>query len=313
MPIDTIYDTVAAAFAARMEEVFSTEDSLKVLWNRHLPGLPFDRTERWNTILLRELEAAWKQYGPVVKSPLTSADRLDLLDLLAHKLDYNIFSQVMLNLQNWGMLSYRVATAEEDHKAIAAKWAGMLPRPTDAGATMFKPALSPDQESFNHDLSLVKALKIIAAATPHVSFRVSPKGSTPALVDSANLSMLGVGSDRYLHLPPGIKVYYLVWETAPLSLDLDPEGKFRDPSLKYGFVSKSGGEVLAAVLAARRLTVAAFCRIRPGNHKVFLPRMTSLMIMTDEDPEMIRELVRIFQKGDAILGPWPMTLHEGQR
>lgn len=311
--MDAMYEAVAAKFAVVIEKAFESELTLKALWGKYLPGLPFDRTDRWNIILLRELEKCWKDKGPVVKSPMTPADKYDVLEILAGILDYNLFSQVMLNLQNWTLLRYRIESAAEDTKLLAAKWEGKVPDPVKPGAKMFTDPSNDDQVDYNRDLSIVKSLKIIAAASSYASFRVSPKGSTPALADSSNLSMLGVGSDRYLHYPPGINIFFLNWEKVPAVVRYDEkDGKFYDPALSYGFSSKSGGEALNVVLAARQLAVACFRYIAAGKQKVFLPRYNSLMIMTNEDPERIHSFAAEVRR-DTALSSWPVVLYEGHR
>lgn len=320
------YDVVAQQFATVVKLFFASEESLQACWTRHFPALPFDRTDKWNLILQRELGYMWAEYGPVVKSSMTSADRTIILDCLAGYLDFNLFSQVMLNLQSWALLRYRVGNAEEDTKALEAKYAGKKPSPFEPKAKMFKVAADESQAEFNRDLSTLKSLKIIAGINPGVSFRVTPVGSTPALTDSCNLSMLGVGGDQYLQVPTGYNAFYFTWENAPQVIreydDLPEDGvsTYAVNGIGYSFRSKSGGDILNSALASRMLAVWLYMAL-DSTARVVLPRMNSVLLLTDADPETIRGILRTFldsqrveKNGSSSPEPyWPIALHEGSR
>lgn len=316
--LSDMYHRVAEVFASRIEEMFSSEESLKAAHNKHFPALPFDRTERWHLTLHKELQAVWRQHGPAVTISMTAADCGHVLRRLATLLDYNLFTQVLLNLQDWHLLRYRVTDAESIMSKLEGKWAGRKPSPFDPKAKMFKAAgnenLSIELNEFNQDLSRIKAMQIIAKLGPGRSFRVSPRGSTPSLVDSENLSMLGVGGDPFLIVPPGMAAFYLTWETAPEVVTVEEDGKFHSPLIPYPFTSRSGGETLNSVLAARLLTSALYAFLPPEANSVMLPRMTSLMLLTDADRSLVEEFVSLASKGwftDEV--PWPMSLCIGAR
>jgi hypothetical protein len=314
--INNMYTLVARQFADRIENIFASEGELQFTWERYFPGIPFDRTDKWNFILQRELTEVWQKHGPVVKASLTSADRAEILDHLVGFLDYNLFSQVLLNLQDWALIRYRVADVEKDTQKLQEKWHGQVPSPFDAKPKMFKQASSPEQLGFNQDLSALKAFKIIAAATPSISFRVSPVGSTPALVDSTNLSMLGVGGDQYLVPPDGWKAFYFTWDQAPEIAVVSSDGsKFKAKGIPYPFVSKSGGDILNSSLAARKLATGLYAFLA-GERKVILPRLTSVLLLTDTLPfdpgtvqtEMLPDLLRSMGMED-----WLIQVSEGRR
>ena len=306
--ISDMYSTVARQFADRVEAIFASESDLQFIWNHYFPGLPFDRTDKWNLILQRELNEVWKKDGPVVKASLTSFDRTAILDRLAGYLDFNLFSQVLLNLQDWALIRYRVIDAEKNTQALQEKWHGQVPSPFDAKPKMFKQASSPEQLGFNQDLSAIKALKIIASATPSISFRVSPIGSTPALVDSAGLSAMGVGGDQYLTPPPGWEAFYLTWDQAPEIAVVNSQGtEFHAEGIPYAFVSKSGGDILNSSLASRKLATRVYTLLE-GHGRVVLARLNSVLVMTDANAEFVGKLPAAFARLD-----WPLQFFKGRR
>jgi len=308
-----IYSKVSEAFARRIEAMFESEDSLQAAYKARFPGLEFDRTDRWHLILAKELQDAWHEHGPVVKASVTPYDRNWILAILGELLDFNLFSQVLLNLQDWGLLRYRVADVEADTAKLQAKWARKSPSPFDAKAKMVKQASKPEDIDFNHDLSTLKSLRIIPKIAPGLSFRVTPKGSTPALVDSANLSMLGVGGDQYLLVPSSFKVAYITWETTPEVMTPTEDGKFRHDLIDYPFTSKSGGDTLNSVMAVRLLAAVLYKHLPISNPKVVLPRMTSIMVMTDADITLVENFADMVSQGWITDEAWPVTYHRDRR
>ena len=283
----TYYRNTAEAFVRRIEYSFTSEDTLKALWEDHFGVLPFDRTDKWNLILRRELQECWESYGPPVKASMTQYDIDQVVRQLLSNLDYNLFTQVMLNLQSLALLRYRIGDAEAEVTAITERWEKAASSPAAPKAKMVKNASTEEETAFNRDLSSLKALRIISKFEPTASFRVSPKGSTPALVDSCNLSSLGFGADKYLQLPDGYQAFYLNIDGCPLEMEPQPDGSLRTVDIDdYTFVSKSGGEILAQSLWARQVARCAYdaaflglegCRI-PGTFLI-LPRLTSVMVI----------------------------------
>jgi hypothetical protein len=166
---------------------------------------------------------------------------------------------------------------------------------------MIKDAKSESDREFNHDLSTRRALKIIAEFSPMISFRVSPKGSTPAFADSKNISMLGVGGDQFLQAR---QVFYICWEATPTMAVLTERG-FAVKGIDYLFQSKSGGEVLNECLFARYLMYYLYDKLKSAT---MIPRMTSLMVVTNEEQEKFIETFQVLQRLFPVL-----TLHHGSR
>jgi hypothetical protein len=217
-------------------------------------------------------------------------------------------------------LSYSPAAANNVSNELEAKWEGKSPSPFDAKPKMFKAAATTEQQDYNRDLSTLKALNIIAKTTPFtaMSYRVSPIGSTPTLVDSGNLSMLGVGGDQFLHKPLFREAYYFTWDAAPLMLR---EGygpgsgpnKYAVPDIPYLFTSKSGGDILNDSLFARKVTAFLFSLIAGDNEALLVqlvPRMNSVLMLAPYDYERMQD--QILPKLKTLIHP-DIELHVGVR
>ena len=103
---------------------------------------------------------------------------MEILRALLDKLDFNIYSQVALNLQDWSVLHYDGGNVQDQIDKIAKKWEKYSVTPLSKGAKLIPNAWQPQDLDFNKDLSMVKSLKTISGIAPGISFRVSPKGST---------------------------------------------------------------------------------------------------------------------------------------
>jgi hypothetical protein len=279
--LQTMYNRVASAFAHEITRVFSSEDSLKSYWETRYSMLPFDRTSNWNILLRQMLKDEWEKFGPAVVSGMTQHDVNSILACLHSKLDYNLFTQVLLNLQDMSLLRYRVADAAAERTAIEARWKDAKLNPTVPKAKMFKTAATTEEEDFNRDRSALKAINTIAAFNPSTSFRVTAAGSTPALVDSSNISSMGIGADRFLALPDGFQVLFFDLESMPIPLDVAENGKFTSPGIKYLFESKSGGDILGSVLRSRMAVHSLYSLVTGPS--VFLPRMYSVMLIANSE------------------------------
>jgi hypothetical protein len=290
--LNEMYVTVAVAFAKQLDILFTSDSTLQAAWEEMFPHTPCDHTGKWDLILGTQLRAIWKEHFPVGSNP-TAFDVEEILRQLPMHVDYNIWTQVYLNFQRWGQIRYAVEEAEKDSAALTIKWAGKSPNPFDAKAKMFK-AANAEEGEFNRALSQLKALKIIAAFAPgHISFRVSPKRSTPALVDSANISMLGIGGDCYLRVPGGLNIFYFCWDTAP-EMMTPIDGKpncFQAVNIDYEFESKSGGDTLNQVLYARYLMFVVACGLKETiSSCLLLPRMTSLLVVTSRSEQQMKNI-----------------------
>lgn len=319
MKESSLYERVALEFAADINEIFSSEETLKLTFEEFFPGMEFDRTDHWDSILRCQFSQCWKQYGPAVVSEPTQTDIEKMLVHLYNHLDYNLFTQVLLNLQSYMGFAYAAPEAIKCLSEMEAKWTDKKVdvTPFTPKAKMFKQAGTDFEKEFNVDLSSIKALNIIKGFTPLNSFRVSPKGSTPALVDSRNLSMLGIGGDRFVKTMQGWRVDYFVWQKAPRVIDLVkvlvPDAlapstlRFRAEGIPYCFESKSGGDILNDVLFARKVAATIyFLSVTANFHTIILPRLNSVLVVSPEGNQtqlMFEHLRRQF----------PLELHEGQR
>jgi hypothetical protein len=303
-----IYDRVAKHLAARVNTIFASEASLQAAYEDFFPGLPLDRTMHWDLVLRRELVRCWEQRGPEVKGGITLFDENYILNCLAYQLDYNLFTQVMLNLQPSSWLRYRSGDAEVTIEQLRSKWEGRSPSPFEAKPKLVKTAATEEEIEYNRDLSTLKALKIVSALAFTRSFRVSPKGTTPALTDSENISMLGAGGDQFLTPPPGLRAFYFTWESTPYIIErAQGENRFHAESIGV-FESKSGGDVLNSALFSRYIAFISYRSLGAEVHKVLVPRMNSVLLLTnatDEQMEAVREAM--------TLQPCPIEIHEGVR
>lgn len=313
MANDPIYKAVATYLAARVREVWDSEDSMKKEWEKSFTHMPFDRTHHWQSIVYRMFRECWVERGPLVKVEPTGFDRLSVLRYLHPLLDYNLFSQVLLNLQTYNGMAYQTQDAQKELQKLKTSWEDEGLNPFAPSATMIKSPNNNREFRYNHALSTIRSLSTIQNFTPQISFRVSPMGSTPALADANNLSMLGIGADQYLRVLPQLEVYYLVWDMAPVmavhkSNALDP-GKpgvqyhtLEAPGIPYAFHSKSGGEVLQEVLFARKLMYTLFEAIDvTKNMLIMLPRMSSLLVVADKHNVAVADALKGLQKRWSLL------------
>ena len=291
MEIEDIYARCAHAYAARINEIFMSEETLKACFFSHFKTLEFSRTERWSSILFQEMDSVWREQGPDKLASLTTHDRFSILDALSDYLDFNLYSQVALNLEDWTLVTYRGEKVEVQTEKIKEKWAKFSSSPLSPGATMVKNAFRPQDLEWNKDLSAVKSLKTISAiVTPNISFRVTPRGQTPALTDSNNFSALGVGGDQYVIPVPGHAVWYVAWnpDLTPRILTEEANGGFRTEGIPYPFFSKSGGHILNEVLFSCGIAFAFWTGL--GAKTLCLPRMSSVMVVTPHPESEVRDV-----------------------
>lgn len=290
--VEWAYHRVAQAYADRIELIFESELKMREVYTKVFPHLTFDRTDNWSSILYKELEEAWRSFGPDPRARLTTHDRFTILDILSDYLDFNIYSQVALNLQDWSAISYR-GNAKEDLEKIAKKWDKYSMTPLNPRATMIKNAFRPQDVEFNKDLSVVKSLRTISGIDQRISFRVTPRGHTPALADSQNFSTIGIGGDQYVCMQPGYTVWYICWSPGktPYILEQNPNGSFRTKGIQYDFTSSSGGQILNEVLFSRAVACAYWTGLGPGS--VCLPRMNSVMVVTKQSEAQVRDVLKL--------------------
>jgi hypothetical protein len=293
---EDIYRRVARLFAERIDALFASEETLKAQFESLFPKLPFDRTEHWGGIIWKVFRDCWLEAGPAVKGEPTGYDRNSVLRLLAPLLDYSLFTQVLLNLQSYAGMAYQARDAEADIQKLQDEWPkDSKLKPFEPKARMIKEAAAEEEKRYNLTLSTLRSLRIISGFTPQISFRVSPKGSTPALADSNNISSLGIGADRYLKVLPGLKAFYISWAPgtgavmAFIPAACSDHVTFQAEGIPYLFRSTSGGDILQQVLFARRVAYGVFLAhdvVREAC--IILPRMSSVLTVSDEKGESVR-------------------------
>jgi hypothetical protein len=300
--MNEMYQATAELFAEQIHTLFSSEKQLEDFFRLLYPGLPFDRTDHWAHAIETLLNQAWFLRGPAVKMNPTSLDKLQIIRHAQPLLDYNLFTQVLLNLQGYTGMHYMTGDAQKEIDRLKQEWPKEYKLdPFVPKAKMIKQAeaITDEQKRYNNIISTLRSLRIITQFTPQISFRVTPKGSTPAFADSRNISMIGVGGDKYLKTMPYLKAYYITWDQVPTmayfkpadSLPMAPglgslaptaQGTFIAQDIPYPFVSKSGGEVLQEVLFARKIMYEIFKGMDITKEMcIMIPRMQSILIVAD--------------------------------
>lgn len=338
--MQAIYQRIAECFAAKINSIFESEATLQAEFQRFFAkseveitlgehfksvedefqkipaGVEFSRTDYWNAIIWRILAAAWLEAGPEVKSSPTGYDKLMVLKLTHPLLDYNLFTQVLLNLQGYTGMKYAVGDAQAELASIKGSWKHPKLDPFVPKAKKIKEAKTTDEQKFNNIISRVKAVNLIAQFDGQVSFRVSPRSTTPAFADSRNLSMIGVGGDAYLRTLPNLKPFYVSWEPGrtPKVTILRPdivvlgEWKQDQPAvleaegIPYFFYSKSGGDILNEVLFSRKVMYEIFRDFDITKETcIMIPRMNSVLIVTAADGEHIKKTFQRLKTAYPVL------------
>jgi hypothetical protein len=308
-----IYQKVAEQYVAKINAVFESEETLKAEFAKTYSSLPFTRTDFWQPIIHGMFRDVWFEYGPVVKSEPQGHDKMVVMRIVHGLLDYNLFTQVLLNMQNYLGLGYDLSAVGKDLAEVKDKWAKDAKLdPWKPGSKMIKTAATFEENAYNRVLSMQRAKKIIEDFSGGTSFRVSPKGSTPAFADSKNISMIGVGGDHYLRTLPTLQPYYFTWDTTPTMAEPipDPFGMRKEPGLVFGapgipypFVSKSGGEILQEVLFARKIMYEVFWDVDITQKQcIQIPRINSVLVVTQKPCPELRATVARLQKQWPALG-----------
>lgn len=280
-------------FCADVKEVFASEEKMKDYWEANCVGI-WDATDCaqrlvW-TIFKKRFQTELPSINPV------SVDTVAIIPDVLAELDYNLASQILLNIQKPIHFSLPVADLNAKlAKLIAALKANTgAPDPTAPKAKY----ASVDQSAqtwfsdYNEALGLLKSSKIFETftSTP-TSFRVSPMGKTPAMSDSKNLSMLSLPGSNLLKPKEGCFILHITWgDSAIPDLMPEPDGTIRVSNIEYPFVSKSGGDILRKSLFSRRVLVDI---AKNWNDSIvnYIPRLNSLtLIHTIPDDSKITEL-----------------------
>ena len=302
-----MYKQVAQDFADRVNVVFESETTLEDEFRRNFSLIPFDRTDHWAGIIYDMFRQSWLNKGPEVKSEPTGYDKLAMLRELHGLLDYNLFTQVLLNLQGYTGMAYQTGPAEKEIIRLKETWPKEFKLdPFAPKAHMIKRAtvVTDEQKRYNEVISTLRSLRIISQFTPQVSFRVSPRGMTPAFADSRNISMLGEGADKYLMTIHSLGAFYVTStkETPAMAKYVpsttNPPGviQFEAPGIPYPFFSKSGGEVLHDVLFSRKIMYDIFGDVDVTHETcIMVPRMNSILVVADRYGVSLKKAVEKLQ------------------
>ena len=178
--MEPIYRAVAARLAEKINAAFESEESLKRFFESRLPGLPFDRTNHWMGLIYSILRDAWMEAGPAVKAEPTGYDKLKILQHIHPLLDYNLFTQVLLNLQGYTGMAYMTGDAEKEIVRIKDAW------PKDAKLNPFEPkaeqiktAVTEEDRMYNNTLSTLRSLRLISQFTRKFLFGSALKARRP--------------------------------------------------------------------------------------------------------------------------------------
>src|SRR5271168_4801356 len=163
--MNEFYQTTAQYLAEQVDTLLSSEKQLEDFFKLLYPGLPFDRTDHWAHVFETLLNEAWFEKGPIVKSNPTPIDRLHIIRALHPLLDYNLFTQVLLNLQGYTGFFYMTGDAQKEIDRTKDNWKlkGYKLDPFAPKAKMVKQAeaVTEEQKEFNNVLSTLRALRII--------------------------------------------------------------------------------------------------------------------------------------------------------
>ena len=311
-----IYKNVARRLAEKIESIFTSEETLELEFKRNYESLPFSRTDHWGGILFNLFRESWLECGPEVKAEPTAYDKIQVLRIICacYMLDFNLLSQILLNMQEYTGMAYQAGDAEKEINRLKELWGKEQTKldPFAPKARMVKIAdvVTEEDKKYNDTLSSLKALRIISKFTPNISFRVSAKGQTPAFADSMNLSMLGQGGDKYLKTLPDLGAFYLTWESAPHLAKYIPTNppdergmKFEVEGVPYPFFSKSGGDILQDVIFARKLIYCLFSSIDITQETLItIPRMNSILVVCDKYGSSLKKTVDKLKEIYPMLG-----------
>src|ERR1700676_3608268 len=120
--MNEMYEAAAKHFAERVEAMCLSEQTLENAFQLLYPGFPFDRTDHWAHVFETLLNEAWDVKGPAVKGNPTAMDRLHIIRALHPLLDYNLFTQVLLNLQGYTGMFYLTGDVEKEVNRLKDYW-----------------------------------------------------------------------------------------------------------------------------------------------------------------------------------------------
>ncbi len=277
----------ATALAAKIRSSWASEESLEALYRETFPTLTYDRRSSALSPLFKKIVTdTWVKVGLPTAPKYNDVDKVMRALYGALDEDYNLFTQVLLNVQDYLDLRIDAQAAASALLNITKKYASVERSPFAPKAKFVRDNPQATDIEYNRDLDVVRSLCTsrvgatweVRSIPASITFGVTPIGVTPALFDSANFSTMGAAGDRYIQLPPGRKAFYLQWAEAKQLTELQPDGSFKAHGIHgYSFRSKSGGEMLNNCLYARRVAAAAYLAGPPG--VLVVPRLNSVLVV----------------------------------
>jgi hypothetical protein len=271
-----MHNNVADRIVEIVKTTWASEASLEAYFNKFFQNLPLKGNE--STLVLKLLKEAWEaeqEESPFKLSLETTDLRTIFLDL-ATKLDANLWSQLYLNSPLWTTPMYDLATATKRMDALQVRFAKEETTPWDIKAKMKDE--SEENLEWNEAVALLRSIKSVREMG-HTSYRLYPYGATPALSDSANVSMINSKIwDRYILRPQGKITLKYYEDMDPVLVSPAGDKAFTAEGFEGVFTSKSGDmSGLCRVLTIRQFVRDQF--VLANGITQLIPRWGSVTII----------------------------------
>jgi len=271
----------------RFEQIMESEETLNEYWSKSYNFSKFDRTDNAWILVNSLFKEVFPKHYPGINP--TQQDMFNVSKECHEYLDYNLASQLILNLQLPAHYFINVPhSIIEDLLKKLATYNG-APNPVDKKAKYASADMSsqPWFNDYNEALGLIKASSIADEFKPIISFRLSPKSSTPSFADSSNMSMLNPAGAKYIVTTDRFKVYTTYWDDQAIepAISFDEQkGAYVASDINYVFNSKSGGEILNKVLFTRKKLVKLYSSDLDIVN--VLPRLNSIMYVVKKNSKL---------------------------
>ena len=248
-----IYDKASDNLLALVQQVWASEEAMTEWCKAHV-YVELDRTQRAFLLVGKVVDTALIASG-INSGSILPTDRLQAVLSLVPKLkDFNILSQLLLNLKT-GTPGF-----DEEKMAKELKTAEEKYKDTGSESPFFKKAKFRNSTAteevdmeFNHALALARNYKILSEMQRGTnSYRITPLGKTPALADANNFSNLSpMALVTYLK---GSELYWFNTETVLAHIDYtEASDGIAAKGLSFNIKSESGGDTVKKAIATRYL------------------------------------------------------------
>lgn len=273
----SIHKTVAQLLLDEAKNVWGSEECMLEFCQTHMHLQTLDRTDHARIFVQRLLHRAWQAASQGLMVPSAYDNRKVMGELSLICTDPNLYSQIALNVQE-PSLHFDSLKWETDKTAAMAEAEAWPTNPFKA-----KKASYNGEERWDRAVTFIKTNVPAAIGAP--SFRITPLGSTPAMIDNYNLSTMGPYVDEYLLCSqPLIKQLFVQWEQAQTFLMQTEDGAFIFEGGDRPYRSKSGGEILADSIVSRKITSAVLGHAYLNDQVVgVVPRLKSVLILGTQD------------------------------